>query len=343
MRRSWPAAALICIATALGVAACGGDDEPEQKASGSGGATAPERAKVRWGQAVYSGAYWAIYAAQSQGFFEDENLDFEINIIPSSPSLVAAAQGGSLDLFGVAGDTAVAAIAGGADVRLIAGMQRVSALQFVADKGVADAKALAGATLGATNLTSSDALFAKQFVEKNGGVAKDDYKMIAVGTFPQRAAALQAGQIKGAMLTEPWTSEMEAQGYPVLGTAQESLGTNFNFINIAARRSWAEENRDVVVRFLRAYDKAVDWLVDPANKDAAMALLTSDTVKLKPEQAQATYDRFLAQSDKVLSGELAEEDVATAIRLAKESNVPNATDDTKAYADLSFAQEAAGE
>ena len=51
--------------------------------------------------------------------------------------------------------------------------------------------ALAGATLGATNLASSDALFAKQFVEKTGGVAKDDYKIIAAGTFPQRAASLR--------------------------------------------------------------------------------------------------------------------------------------------------------
>jgi NitT/TauT family transport system substrate-binding protein len=340
--RSWLAASLVCVAAALGVGACGGD-EPEQGASGgSGAATTAERATVRWGQAVYSGAYWAIYAAQSQGYFEDENLDFKLSIVPSSPSLIAAAEGGSLDIFAVAGDTGIAAIAGGADVRLIAGIQRVSALQFVAGKDVGDAKDIAGGTLGATNLTSSDALFARQFVEKNGGVSKDDYTMIAVGTFPQRAASLQAGQIDGAMLTEPWTTELESQGFPVLGTAEESLGTNFNFINIAVRKSWADEHHDVVVRFVRAYQKAVDWLLDPANEKAALALLANDTVKLSQEQAQATYDRFIATDEKVLSSELTEEDVSTAIRLAKNANVPNATDDVSAYADLSFGQEAAG-
>lgn len=344
MRTSWLAASLICAATAFGVAACGDDEQESQGAGGSeSAATKPERATVRWGQAVYSGAYWAIYAGQKQGFFEEENIDLKVSIIPSSPNLVAAAEGGSLDMFAAAGDTLVAAIAGGADVRLVAGIQRVSALQFVAGKDIKDAKDLAGATLGATNLTSSDALFAKQFVEKNAGVAKDDYKVIAVGTFPQRAASLQEGQIQGAMLTEPWTSELEAQGLPVLGTAEESIGTNFNFINVAVKRDWAEQNRDVVVRFLRAYNKAVDWLMDPANKEAALALLTDPTVKLKPEQAEATYNRFIAPSEKVLSAELTDEDVATAIRLAKGANVPNATDDTSAYADLSFAQEAASE
>lgn len=336
------AAFTICAAVALGVGACGGD-EPEQQASGDkpdAAANAPERATVRWGQAVFSGAYWAIYAAQEQGYFEDENLDFKLSIVPSSPSLIAAAEGGSLDILAVAGDTGIAAIAGGANVRLIAGIQRVSALQFVAGKDIKTAADLKGEALGATNLTSSDALFARQFVEKNGGLGEDDYKMIAVGTFPQRAAAVQAGQIKGAMLTEPWTSELESEGFPVLGTAQESLGTNFNFINIAVRTSWAEEHRDVVVRFLRAYEKAVDWLLDPANKEGALALLANDRVKLSREQAEATYDRFIAVDDKVLSGELTEEDVATAIRLAKAANVPKATDDVSAYADLSFLQEA---
>jgi ABC-type nitrate/sulfonate/bicarbonate transport system substrate-binding protein len=336
--RTWLSVALVCLLAVAGVAGCG-DDEAE---SGGGAATGePEVAKVRWGQAVYSAAYWGIYAGQQQGFFEDEAIDLSISIVPSSPSLVAAAQGGSLDMFATAGDAAVAAIASGADVQLIGGIQRVSALQFVAKEGAQSASDLAGATIGATNLTASDALFARLYLENNG-LSKDDFSLIAVGTFPDRAAALSNGQIQGAMMTEPWLSELEKAGLSVLGGADESVGTNYNFINVATRKSWAEENRDVVVRFLRGYGKAVEWLNDPANEEAAITLLTAEPAEIPREQAQAAYDRFIAGDDDVLSAELTEEDVATAIRLTREENVPDAPEDPATYADLSFWQEASG-
>ncbi|MGH7684987.1 MAG: ABC transporter substrate-binding protein, partial [Vulcanimicrobiaceae bacterium] len=40
-----------------------------------------------------------------------------------------------------------------------------------------------------------------------------------------------------------------------------------------ASRSWATQNRDVLVRYIRAYVSAIGWIYDPANKTEATALL----------------------------------------------------------------------
>ena len=343
-RRKLAGAVVPLLAAGALLAACGGSDDNDTKASAStSGASAPAAKKdtVRFGMAVYSGAYWALYAAQQQGFFDKNNIDLNITIIPSSPNIVAAAEGGSLDMFAVATDSAVAAISKGAKIKVVGGIQKVSALQFVAPPGTTSAASLKGATLGATNLTSSDALYAKLFVQQ-AGVSAKDIKMVSVGTFPQRQAALEAKQIKGAMMTEPWTSELKAKGFAVLGGADKAAGSDFNFLNIGARADWASSNRDVVVRFLKAYQQGAAWLYDPANKAAALKLLTEKPVGLDAASAQNTYDAFLGNGNKVLAPDIAQSDLDTGVKMAKLSASPDASTDTSKYADLSYLQAAGG-
>ncbi|MDA0159248.1 ABC transporter substrate-binding protein [Solirubrobacter ginsenosidimutans] len=342
MRHNWrlgAVAAPVIVASML-LTACGGDDNSTSSNGSASTASTPAAKKdvIRWGQAVYSGAYWGLYAGQKEGFFDKADIDLKIQIIPSSPNIVSAAEGGSLDMFAVATDSAVAAISKGANITLVGGIQRVSALQFVAPKGTSSGSQLKDATIGATNLTSSDALYAKLFLEQNGLGARD-FKMVSVGTFPQREAALQAKQIKGAMMTEPWTTDLKNQGFVVLGGADKAAGANFNFLNAGARADWASSHQDVVVRFLKAYKQAVAWLYDPANKAAALKLLTDKPVGLKPDAAQATYDSFLG-SNQVLSADLTDTDLTTGIGLAKKSVAPTATDDPSKYATLSYLQQA---
>jgi NitT/TauT family transport system substrate-binding protein len=327
------------------VAACGSSDDNSDSASASGSTTASsapaKKDTIRFGMAVYSGAYWALYAAQNEGFFDKNNIDLKITIIPSSPNIVSAAQGGSLDMFAVATDSAVAAISKGAKIKIVGGIQNVSALQFVAPPGTKSAAELKGKTLGATNLTSSDALYAKLFVEQAGVNAKD-IKMISVGTFPQRQAALEAKQVQGAMMTEPWTSELKDKGFAVLGGADKAAGSDFNFLNVGARSDWASSNRDVVVRFLKAYRQGAAWLYDPANKAAALKLLTDKPVGLDAQSAENTYNAFLGNGNKVLAPDITQTDLTTGVRLAKLSAAPDASPDTSKYADLSYLQAAGG-
>lgn len=331
-RKRIGAALVPALAAGLLLSACGGsDDSGSSQASASGGASA-KKETIRWGQAVYSGAYWGLYVGQHEGFFDKAGVDLEIQIIPSSPNIVAAAQGGSIDMFAVATDSAVAAISKGADVKVVGGIQRVSALQFVAPPGTKSAAELKGATIGATNLTASDALYSKLFL-KQAGVT--DEKLISVGTFPQRQAALEAHQIKGAMMTEPWTSELKQKGFVALGGADKAAGSNFNFLNVGATGSWAASHRDLVQRFLKAYKQSVAWLYDPANKAAALKLLTEKPVGLSPSDAEATYSTFLG-SKRVLSADFTDQDMATGIRMARDSATPDASSDASKYMDLSY-------
>jgi ABC-type nitrate/sulfonate/bicarbonate transport system substrate-binding protein len=57
----------------------------------------------------------------------------------------------------------------------------------------------------------------------------------------------------------------------------------------ATRRSWASANRDALIRYIRGYLAASDWLFDPRNRAEAIEILLG-RVKIDRAQAGATYE-----------------------------------------------------
>jgi ABC-type nitrate/sulfonate/bicarbonate transport system substrate-binding protein len=53
-------------------------------------------------------------------------------------------------------------------------------------------------------------------------------------------------------------------------------------------RRWAAAHQDELVRFIRAYVAATDWTLDPANREAALAL-HRDAWNVTREAAEAEY------------------------------------------------------
>ena len=56
------------------------------------------------------------------------------------------------------------------------------------------------------------------------------------------------------------------KGYSKLGDSMEVIPV-LQFNVIAARRDWAEKNKDVATRFARAFGNAYKFMRDPANRD----------------------------------------------------------------------------
>jgi ABC-type nitrate/sulfonate/bicarbonate transport system substrate-binding protein len=55
-------------------------------------------------------------------------------------------------------------------------------------------------------------------------------------------------------------------------------------------RSWAEANAATLERYLAAYIESLRWVLNPANRAEAVALL-AERLKIAADVAEATYDR----------------------------------------------------
>ena len=66
------------------------------------------------------------------------------------------------------------------------------------------------------------------------------------------------------------------KGYSTLGDSMEVIPV-LQFNVIAARRDWAEKNKDVATRFVRAFGNAYKFMRDPANREEVAKLIMETT------------------------------------------------------------------
>jgi ABC-type nitrate/sulfonate/bicarbonate transport system substrate-binding protein len=313
------------------------------------GAVASTKAKkasslytIQWGQVVYSPAYWAIYAGQQRGFFKKQGIAVNITLIPSSPNIIAAAAGGSIDMFATTSDAAVAAITQGAKIKLISGIQRVNGVQLVTAPGTKTIVSLANQPIGVTNLTAADAVLFKAVLAQHGVTAFDP---VVSGSFPTKTTALLANQIKAAELTPPYTQQVVAAGGRLIGNGSVAVGGDdyAGWLSVGASAPWLSSHRKQAVSFLKGYQAALNWLYNAKNKAAAIKVLTNPNTGLTVGQAKTVYSSFISSyhpkqksSKATLTSDLTAPDLREGIKLAKQEGATTASNNVNTYWDQSY-------
>jgi len=106
--------------------------------------------------------------------------------------------------------------------------------------------------------------------QQRGLIYPRDYNLIRAGGTTLRWAALQTQQVDGAILAEPVSLIAVEKGFANLGDAYK-LVPGYQLAGVWIRESWVAKNKDVTLRFLRAFHNALKWLHD--NRSEALELL----------------------------------------------------------------------
>ena len=118
-------------------------------------------------------------------------------------------------------------------------------------KSYADLK---GQTLSVDAVLTGLALVLFGLLE-NGGLKREDYKVVRTGGVIQRFEGLKRHEFAGALFNPPFSRQLEALGFRSLDTAA-SLMRNYQGHVVAARQSWAEKNKQALVGFIRALSES---------------------------------------------------------------------------------------
>jgi ABC-type nitrate/sulfonate/bicarbonate transport system substrate-binding protein len=123
---------------------------------------------------------------------------------------------------------------------------------------------------------------------------------------------------------------------------RDVLGSYLGLV-AGVRRSWAEANRDLVVRFIRAYAKGVEAMYDPKNRSIVEAILVANAAGMTPELATKAYDVYVNDKTGFFRKPLFDPQGAnTVLSLRSKYGVPQKTlTDASRYYDTSYL-EAAG-
>ena len=108
------------------------------------------------------------------------------------------------------------------------------------------------------------------------GIKEPEFKVKELVGTPARADCLRKGECDAVPLGQPEDFVLMKQGYHRLGVSTDAM-SNFQFIVSAVRRSWAEKNKDTLVRYVRALASSFRYMRDPANRDEVVRMVIATT------------------------------------------------------------------
>ncbi|HMJ94262.1 MAG TPA: ABC transporter substrate-binding protein [Thermoleophilaceae bacterium] len=273
---------LLVSALLVGVAGCGGDDSNggggDSASNGGGGG---ELAPVRLAISSWPG-FGALFVADEKGYFKEEGLKVELDLVEDQTNRVQAMQSGEKDGAGMTADTWVRWLAEGVDAQQVLATDASKGGDgIVAKKEIASIADLKGVEVGVS--AGSTAAFLLGYVLDQEGLSLDDVKQADMSP-ADAGAAFASGKIPAAATWEPWLTKANqmpdghvlasTKDYPVVITT------------VALLRDFIDKNPDSVQALVNGVGKAIDFM--RANPGEAAAII-GKKVGLKPDEVQASF------------------------------------------------------
>jgi ABC-type nitrate/sulfonate/bicarbonate transport system substrate-binding protein len=289
-----------------------------------------------------------IWSGLAQGSFADEGLALDMHLTTSSKEQLAGLIHGDYDIAMTGIDNVVAYMEGQGEAEIRATPDLFTFmggddafLSLVTIGEVQSFDDLRGRTLSVDAMTTGFAFVLREIVEK-AGLKEGEVTYESIGGVMQRWEALKAGAQAGTLLLTPFDVIGTAIGLNVLARARDHLPAYQGVVG-AARRSWAAENGEALIGYIRAYRRALAWLFDPANRKAAEAILVERVPTMSPEVAARACDIFLdPETGFEPTAAIDWAGIGEVLRLRSKYGEPKKSlTDAKKYVDLTWYEKAA--
>ena len=234
-----------------------------------------------------------VYYAKENGFFSQAGLDVEITTAANGGAAAAAVAGNAVDI-GYA-DTVSVSSGFGHGVPFVfvapAALHVPSApytlLVVPKDSPIHSAKDLDGKVVAGSGLGTISGFAPRAWIEQNGGDVST-VKFVELA-FPAMQAALDAGRIDAAAITEPFlTAALKTDR--AIGSPYDAVSKDLLVSAYFTTSGWAKDHADALGRFIAAIHQAAVWANGNHAKSAAILL---QYAKIDPAlAAQMTRVRY---------------------------------------------------
>lgn len=231
-----------------------------------------------------------IFVALEKGYFEEEGIEVDVRWFAAAAPIATAVAAGDIDV-GATGISAALynSVAGGSRIWLVADRgsehpgYRLNALvtnRANYDRGLQSVADLKGKRIGITTLGSTYHYQAAQILA-TAGLDLADVQLIPLRDMSIMIGAVREGTVDAAILSPPWGANAEEEGWGrVLFWAGE-IPYQVTGVFVSDR---FRQNRDLAVRFLRAYVRGVRYYYDAVltnppgpNYDEVLAIVAKYT------------------------------------------------------------------
>jgi NitT/TauT family transport system substrate-binding protein len=278
---------------------------------------------------------WPAIVAREKGFFKEEGLDIDMVTAGSSARALQQVAAGVASFGSSSMVDTVRAIDSDAELKAFTNSLAVGTHSLIAAKSIksfADLKGKRVMTGGQGDITN---LWWKAAAKQNGLDPNKDVELLFSGSTSNRMAALFAGGIEATVLSTPQSFKAIDQGYTDLGPVAPYLG-EFPMMIWQVNTAWAKTHQKEVINFVRAHNKAIRYLIDPAHREEVSQMLAKAS-NSGLEDALKTWDLCMKIHAFVPDGSISEAAVKRVVDTIRESgDVKGAEKRVSTYYDPSF-------
>jgi len=232
--------------------------------------------------------------AEYKGFFAKEGLEVRFHEATYAPDHNRGMAEGRWDLSLSAADTMIArSTTDGVDFLLFMQAEEGLSAYLIGRPGIDSIDQLRGKLLAGDPGDSNLDLIRKKILHRHS-INEKEYDIEIIGSSPKRLEAFLQGRVAAAMLTPPSSDKALAAGGAILADA-ENYVPNWPLTCGWALRPWLESHRQIVVRFIRAWVAATDWLCERANGEECLSLIMAQE-KLTRVAAQNAYEKVVPKA-----------------------------------------------
>ena len=252
-------------------------------------AATPAR-KAVIGHAAMNARVAPLWVAEDHGFFVKHGVNASAIFIRQAPVLVAALTAGDVHAAYTGGTTVLTAVAGGADLKIIATLTNRLGYDVVAAPNIKTAKDLRGKKVGVQTLAGTVWLGAMLGLEHLGlEPQRDKITFLVIGDQTVATQALEAGQIDMTVLDGVFSRRLKQKGFNILAELSKEK-IPFSSQGLVARGSTLQEQRDMVESIEKGLLEGIAFCLSPRNKPAVIATIMK---RLKLNDPSAAEDGYL--------------------------------------------------
>jgi ABC-type nitrate/sulfonate/bicarbonate transport system substrate-binding protein len=209
--------------------------------------------------------------AKQKGFFAREGLHVELVRETRSNAgaieqgyLPALERGGSADMAAIPNGQFVEAVLNGSHAVAVAAQLANPVYSLIVRPEIKSFADLKGKEITLTAPWDAISLTTRRLLAIHG-IGPPDIRVKSIGGTEGRFACLKAGECAATSLGQPADIDAIKMGYHRLGTSSEVGPAIFNMEVVTSE--WAKNNRDTLIRYLRADADAMRFISDPKNRN----------------------------------------------------------------------------
>jgi ABC-type nitrate/sulfonate/bicarbonate transport system substrate-binding protein len=259
------------------------------------GAAAPFKVSV--GYAALNPRVLPLWIAYEQGMFIKYGIDAAPIFIRGAPTLIAGLASGDIPLARSGGSAALAAIAAGHDLKLVATFSSRNTYDLVVRPNIKRAEDLRGKKFALTSIGGTTWMGMLLWLEHLGlDQQRDNIQMQVLGDQTIQAQAIENGMVDATVLDGVFSRRLKQKGLTILGEYNE-LNQRLVGQAMIVPHPFLLKRPDVVESYLRAEIEALAFAIGPKNKPVVLKTLMR-RLKVDAAAAEEGYQDLLRGVDR---------------------------------------------